>query len=188
MGNQCSCDCLQQLGNMDLTTETTVSSKKKETPKRLRSKKRDDDDDFIQKAIEEHNKYREYHHAPPLKVNQELNEIAKKYANYLVENKKFENSNNTYQGEPIGESFYVGKEISAERMVSNWYNENKDYDYENPDVNSKRTAHFTQMVWKSSREVGFGIARNEKGWYYVVANYYPIGNQIDQYYQNVLRK
>ena len=190
MGNQCNCDqFFQNTGDLQLTEESTVSGRNKpEKPKRLRSSKRNDDDLFIKKAIEEHNRYRQEHHVPILKENEELNKIAQQYANYLVQNRRFEHSDNTYQGEPIGESFYVGKEISPERMVSNWYNENKDYDYDNPDVTSKRTAHFTQMVWKETREVGFGIARNDKGWYYVVANYYPIGNQVDQYSRNVLKK
>lgn len=49
-----------------------------------------------------------------------------------------------------------------------------------------RTGHFTQVVWKSTKYIGFGIAVGQKGHVYVVARYYPAGNYGNQYRQNVL--
>jgi len=51
--------------------------------------------------------------------------------------------------------------------------------------------HFTAMVWKEVKEVGFGIASGqEDGGYavYVVANYSPTPNFRGRYAANVLRK
>ena len=67
-----------------------------------------------------------------------------------------------------------------------WYDEVKDYNYVRPGF-SMGTGHFTQVVWKSSTEVGFGVARASNGSYYAVGNYYPPGNMYGQFPQNVLK-
>ncbi|KAK2077642.1 hypothetical protein QBZ16_004488 [Prototheca wickerhamii] len=56
------------------------------------------------------------------------------------------------------------------------------------------TGHFTQMVWNRSRELGCGFAvcpgstSNPNGygtWNYLVCRFYPVGNVIGYYDQNV---
>ncbi len=42
------------------------------------------------------------------------------------------------------------------------YNEVKYYDWKKPGFGSN-TGHFTQVVWKSSLRVGFGIATSKDG-------------------------
>jgi hypothetical protein len=64
-----------------------------------------------------------------------------------------------------------------------WYNEIKFYDFARD--YQKGTGHFTQLVWKSTKEVGFGIARDLGGYFYAVANYYPAGNVITRFQKNV---
>jgi len=44
------------------------------------------------------------------------------------------------------------------------------------------------MIWKETKEVGFGFGKSENGEFYVVANYYPRGNNIGQFEANVLPK
>jgi len=51
---------------------------------------------------------------------------------------------------------------------------------------SVRSGHFTQLVWKSSREVGIGRSQSRDGKCFVVANFYPAGNYIGQNADNVL--
>ena len=47
--------------------------------------------------------------------------------------------------------------------------------------------HFTQMVWKSSRELGVGKAKSRDGrQVYVVCVYFPAGNCVGQYGDNVV--
>jgi len=68
-----------------------------------------------------------------------------------------------------------------------WYDEIKDYDFKNPGFKSG-TGHFTQVIWKGSEEVGFGLAQSKNGSWYSVANYYPPGNYMGKFPQNVESK
>jgi hypothetical protein len=46
--------------------------------------------------------------------------------------------------------------------------------------------HFTQMVWKGSRELGVGRAVSDNGRRtYVVCNYFPAGNLVGHFEDNV---
>ena len=47
------------------------------------------------------------------------------------------------------------------------------------------TGHFTQVIWKASKNLGIAKARSSSGKIIVVANYEPAGNFIGQYVQNV---
>lgn len=48
--------------------------------------------------------------------------------------------------------------------------------------------HFTQVVWKGTRYVGMGMAHNVKrGIVVIVANYFPPGNVIGHFVENVLK-
>lgn len=47
--------------------------------------------------------------------------------------------------------------------------------------------HFTQMVWKGTKEIGVGKAFSKDG-VYVVVHYHPGGNVMGQFKDNVLRK
>jgi hypothetical protein len=46
---------------------------------------------------------------------------------------------------------------------------------------------FTQLVWKNTSQVGFGIAKSIKphARFVAVAFYYPKGNEIGEYEHNV---
>ena len=143
---------------------------------------------FCIEALNAHNYYRKIHHVEPLILNAKLCRIAEAYSRnlaYLI--KELNHSNYTYDGKNIGENLYscTGKEATGEMATKSWYNEIKDYDYSG--VFSTDTAHFTQLVWKSTKEVGFGKTIDQNGKSYVVANYFPCGNTIGTFDFNVLR-
>jgi len=49
------------------------------------------------------------------------------------------------------------------------------------------TGHFSQVVWKSSRELGVGKAKTPDGrQVFVVCVYFPAGNYVGRYKENVL--
>ena len=141
---------------------------------------------FQQSALEAHNKYRKKHHVGNLVLNDELCDIAQKYAESMARSGNFAHSNGKYHGKNMGENLFwcSGIRITGDMMTDDWYNEVKQYDFDNPGfVNG--TGHFTQVVWKGSKEVGFGFAQDRDGGYYGVANYYPAGNYIGEFESNV---
>lgn len=52
---------------------------------------------------------------------------------------------------------------------------------------SDEGASFTQIVWKGTKEVGFGIVKSTGGVHYFVAEYLPSGNIRGQYEMNVFQ-
>lgn len=73
---------------------------------------------------------------------------------------------------------------SAREVIKKWYEEVKDHTFGTEVVNYN-SLHFTQVVWKGSNELGIGMAKNNKGQTYVVANYNPRGNIVGQFSSNV---
>lgn len=49
----------------------------------------------------------------------------------------------------------------------------------------RNLGHFSQMVWRSSTEIGVGKAKTRCGKIFVVANYKPAGNVIGEFQNNV---
>ena len=72
-------------------------------------------------------------------------------------------------------------------MTNEFYNEINNYNFNKAqcEINASR---FTQLIWKNSKEVGFGIAKSKSGKFYCVANYYPPGNLLGEYKENVQEK
>ena len=73
------------------------------------------------------------------------------------------------------------KKLSTTSLATDmWYAEVKDYDFDNPGF-SMNTGHFTQVVWKDTKKVGFGYAGK-----YVVGRYEPTGNMMGDFQIMVL--
>jgi Cysteine-rich secretory protein family len=79
--------------------------------------------------------------------------------------------------------------VTYSKSASSWYNEEKLYNYNDPGaVDFHKIGHFTQMVWKSTSQLGCGRAlcsaatspfngNGAKGeWVYVVCRYKAPGN------------
>ena len=144
--------------------------------------------EFQKSALDSHNNYRARHHVGKLVLDKELCDIAQKYAEQLARTGSFQHSHNTFHGDNMGENLFAcyGMKISGKMMTDDWYNEVNQYDFNNPGYISG-TGHFTQIVWRDSKNVGFGYAQARDGYYYGVANYYPAGNFIGEFDSNVFR-
>jgi len=146
---------------------------------------------FIESALKKHNEYRALHGAEPLEISEDLNKIAQNYAEHIASINEMVHSENKYKGDSLGENLYWcrGMLINGADMTTDWYDEIKDYNFNNPRF-QRGTGHFTQVVWKGSKQVGFGYAQASDGGYYGVANYYPCGNiNTPQYFrENVIPK
>lgn len=140
----------------------------------------------FQKAIELHNNYRRSHNVKDLIWDNDIAEIAQKYAEELVQNNKLIPKNSNYMGQNVSITLCY-KYLSLAEKVCNainiWYKEIDLYDFANPSFTMK-TKNFTQLVWANTEKIGIGIATKENK-IVVIANYFPAGNIYNLFSNNV---
>ena len=112
--------------------------------------------------------------------------LAKKKALIHSTTRKMKGKGNAWVGENL---FCImgSKNIdyTCGEMSQDWYDEIKDYDFKKGGQKGDGViGHFTQLVWKNTKEVGFGIGFNG-GFCVGVANYFPGGNYNNEYLKNV---
>ncbi|XP_033877142.3 uncharacterized protein LOC117412703 isoform X1 [Acipenser ruthenus] len=143
---------------------------------------------FEAEALEAHNMYRQQHGAPPLRLSAQLSREAQKWASQLLSMRALQHSD-TDHGENIWcRTSSVIMPVSGKEVVEAWYKEIKDYDFNRPGF-QKNTGHFSQVVWRDSRELGIALA-TDSGLAIAVARYEPGGNITNPGYfqKNVLPK
>lgn len=135
-----------------------------------------------------HNLYRKLHGVPPLTLSPKLSQLAMSRAVELAELEELNVKQNKMHGQPLGETvgsvggFTNYNGISATQL---WYSVVSKFDEEGE--LSSDGASFTQMVWKSTKLAGFGIAKSKSGKFYFVAEYFPSGNIRHHYENNVFQ-
>ena len=142
---------------------------------------------FREAALQQHNSYRAKHGSPPLVLSTQLNAVAQHHAEQLARSNQLVHSGQ----QQYGQNLYTSRTSNAtpprpEAVVDSWYNEIQHYDFNQPGFRPD-TSHFTQVVWKASHELGIGIAQAADGTWYVVGNYRPPGNIVEQFATNVLK-
>ncbi len=110
--------------------------------------------------------------------------LAQNWANTLAARNIFAHSGTPGYGENIYAS--TSTSVTGRDPVDLFYAEIEYYNYNAPGF-SLATGHFTQVVWKSSKSIGVGVAKGRGGTTYVVVNYYPQGNYLGQFSANVPR-
>ena len=139
---------------------------------------------YRKKALQKHNELRKKHGAPDLTLNEKLNEMAQDYAVKLL---NYEGQKvfpfNIYEDSLLGENISISKKEDPEQICMKWYNEYKIYNF---DLNKyqKDTMHFTQIVWKATKQIGLGFYFNNDN-FSSVALYYPCGNALGGFSENV---
>ena len=132
--------------------------------------------------ISEHNRVRAKHCAAPLTWSPKLAAVAQQWANSLRDTGcKFGHSGGQY-----GENLAAGTTgaLPPSAVVAMWYDEVKGYSFKQPGF-SMQTGHFTQVVWRSTSQVGCGMAQC-KGNDIWVCEYDGPGNWEGQYREQVL--
>lgn len=130
------------------------------------------------------------HNVPPLKYNEALSQIAQSWAQTLGKTQKLQHSPahwRKYKNAPVGENlcYLFNVPLTGEKLIDTWYSESKKHDFSLD--RQQETQNFTQMIWKESKEVGFGRVKASNGeWWYGVAMYLPSGNIVGHYAENVL--
>lgn len=124
--------------------------------------------------IAAHNAVRARVAMPPLRWSDRLAARARDWADHLLEQQQFVHRLNS----PYGENLFKisGANASPAQVVEQWASESRDYDY-NSNKCRAVCGHYTQIVWRDTREVGCGVARAEDRAVWV-CNYDPPGNQV----------
>ncbi len=106
-----------------------------------------------------------------------LAKSAQKYAETLAKNNKFEHGSTQY-----GENLYASSaNVGYTTAIKAWYSEKKYYNYaSNSCTNDRVCGHYTQLIWKNTREVGCGKAIGRKWKTIIVCRYNPPGNYVGQ--------
>lgn len=138
-------------------------------------------DSFGKEALEAHNNFRKAHQAPPLMWSSALARDAEAWAKQIAREGRLRHDD-TKDGENVFMVF--GREIDGSDAVNSWYSEVKDYDFVKSGYQSN-TGHFTQVVWKGSKELGIGRAKSVDGKVFVVGRYRPAGNNMRAFKENV---
>ncbi|GIY39364.1 golgi-associated plant pathogenesis-related protein 1 [Caerostris darwini] len=150
-------------------------------------------DDFAQECLRSHNHYRAQHGCLPLHLSHSVSAISQEWANKISAEDHFHHSNHPQYGENLFVTYMSNSSlpsVTGQQVVESWYSEQTYYpfhDHVTRDVISK-AGHFTQLIWSSSRELGVGRAVSRNNRVYVVANYYPAGNILRKFPDNVPQK
>lgn len=138
-----------------------------------------------------HNKWRTEVSVPAMKWSTALADSAQAYANHLktAQACKPSHSGATDLGENLfwasaltySNGITKVQAISPAQAIESWGSEKINYNYDtNSCDENKVCGHYTQIVWKSTTELGCGkavCADNSQVW---VCNYTPAGNYIGQ--------
>jgi uncharacterized protein YkwD len=148
---------------------------------------------FYAELITKHNTLRAKHNSPALTKLDDIAKLAETTLDGCVKAGTLVHSGNTYKNQWLGQNLYVcgGTYPTADSVLNSWYtNEEKNYDYDKgTSKNGGVTGHFTQVVWKGSKQIGCAVTQGNwsgfKNSYYVCCNYFPGGNMAGAYTKNV---
>jgi uncharacterized protein YkwD len=125
-----------------------------------------------------HNSVRKPLRIAPLSWSNELALKAQDWANNLIKTGKFYHRQHTAYGENLLEFTGTSANAKPEEVVQEWKAEVIDYDYSSNRCRSV-CGHYTQIVWRSTREVGCAVARSARREVWV-CEYDPPGNVAGQ--------
>ncbi|MBV8435969.1 MAG: hypothetical protein JOY95_00470 [Silvibacterium sp.] len=134
-----------------------------------------------QNALDFHNAKRADVKVPPLTWSTQLAAVAQRWADRLAQDEGcnlVHTKNNIYGENLFGGEGRAFTSLDASRA---WYSEISKYHYGVvTESNWYPTGHYTQMVWRSTTQLGMGQATCPNGGIVIVAEYNPRGNYLGQ--------
>lgn len=127
---------------------------------------------FARDMLAAHNAVRAGVRVPALAWSEKLAAVAQGWANTLIERHRFEHRPNSPYGENLFE-IARGDAIPVQ-VINAWASEAGGYDYQTNSCQGV-CGHYTQLVWRSTREVGCALAQ-EGSRQIVACEYDPPGN------------
>lgn len=143
---------------------------------------------FTSAILNSTNVFRSQHNASAVTWNTTLSAFASSYLASMGSESPESGSecDFAHSGGPYGENLALGcDEVTG--CVDLWGDEREQFYYGDPGF-SEQTGHFTQLVWKNTTAVGCGSRLcGTRGWY-LVCEYWPRGNVIGQFAEQVGRQ
>jgi uncharacterized protein YkwD len=138
---------------------------------------------LAERLLGAHNLERERVGVPRLAWSARLAGDAQEWADTLARSGRFEHSPNLAEE---GENLWMGsaEHYTAEQMVGGFIEEVRHFE-PGPFPNVSRTGrwsdvgHYTQLIWRDTREVGCAVARGQRD-DVLVCRYWPAGNVIGE--------
>lgn len=143
---------------------------------------------FTSAILNSTNVFRSQHDASAVTWNSTLSAFASSYLASMGSQSSETGSecDFAHSGGPYGENLALGcNEVTG--CVDLWGDEREQFNFNDPGF-SEATGHFTQLVWKDTTTVGCGSRLcGTRGWY-LVCEYWPRGNVIGQFEDQVGRQ
>lgn len=130
----------------------------------------------IQEVLDSHNKVRLRREIPPLRWSPRLAALAQEWAEHLSSIGELEHD----RGRRVGQNLFFSSQdgMRPSFVVGQWAAESKDYDERRFKCSRGEVCgHFTQIIWRETKEVGCGVASGDRGEFWV-CYYAPPGNII----------
>lgn len=131
-----------------------------------------------EQMLDGHNTLRARFGIKPLVWSDKLARAAQEWANRLVKERAFRHRPNS----PFGQNLFdvTGGEFQPQQIINGWAAEAKDFNYAaNSCREGRMCGHFTQMVWRDTKELGCAVSHggNREVW---VCEYSPPGNYVGE--------
>lgn len=127
--------------------------------------------------VDTHNDVRAAVGVGPVSWDDNLAVYAQNYAYSKIETCEMEHSNGPY-GENLAEGY---GEMTAVEAVKFWATEKKFYNHHLNQCVGDECGHYTQIVWRDTKNIGCARVKCENNWVFVICSYYPPGNYVGQY-------
>jgi len=142
-------------------------------------------DGFAQQVLDEHNRERDRAGVPRLAWSDRLARDAQGWAQRLAYEGWLRHASHRENG-GAGENLWMGSAgyYAPAEMVAAFTGERRHYRHGTfPDVsrtgNWQDVGHYTQVIWRGTREVGCAVARGARD-DFLVCRYWPAGNWMGQ--------
>jgi pathogenesis-related protein 1 len=134
------------------------------------------DSDLGREMLAAHNALRAKVGAPALAWSENLARVAQEWANTLIAERRFDHRPNSKYGENM---FRLdGGRTAPQKVVERWASEQANFNYKSNKCKGE-CGHYTQIVWRTTKELGCAVARGgqREVW---VCEYAPPGNYVGQ--------
>ena len=130
-----------------------------------------------------HNDIRQKNKHEKIKLNDKLTQIAQKTADNfdILEETNFQIKN--YNNKPLGINYekFNDDNLKIKDICEKWIMEGNKKQIKN----FSKIKHFTQIVWKNTKEIGIGYSELNNKEKILVILYYPAGNIFEEFDKNI---